>query len=249
MKSMVVALMLTWGAATGFALDVPKVADLEVALAPWMQTSDPEALKALDAGLTPQLTASADALTWVKAGIVSHNLSRETGSETNPGNATRAVDRLKAAARGPDPELAVIALPYLGSAISLQAKEDSNPVSKIFLVNSAWGTLGEAVDKGGEVSFLPRMIRARVGSSLPDFFGKNHEVLQDVAALDVWDRTHPGRMPDSVRAQLALIRGDTLKKEKRLLEAIAAWTRALALDPQKTGPGKPAAEALDRYAP
>jgi len=249
MKHILGAVILTFGTAiSGFALDTQKIAGLESSLGPLMQTNDPTALMALDAQLTPQLTATADALTWVKAGIVSHNLSRAVGSETNHGNATRAVDRLKAAAHGPDAELAVVALSYLGSATSLQAKEDSNPVSKIFLVNSAWGILGDAVDKGGEASFLPRMIRVRVGVLLPDFFGKDGDVLKDVAALDAWDKAHPGRIPNLVKAQMALALGDTLKKQKKLPDAIAAWTRAVALDPSKTGPGKVAAEALDRYA-
>lgn len=248
MKQFLGAMLLTLGAATaGYSLDPQKVIGLEASLSDLMQTSDPAVLTSLDAQLTPQLTAAADPLTWVKAGIVSHNLSRAVGSETNRGNASRAVDRLKSAAHGPDAELAVVALPFLGSATSLQAKEDSNPISKMFLVNSAWGLLTEAVDRDGEVSFLPRMIRASVGSSLPDFFGKDGDVLKDLDALEAWDRAHPRRIPSLVKAKLALIQGDTLKKQKQLPQAIEAWNRAVALDPQKAGPGKAAAEALTRY--
>ena len=248
MKMILGALLLSLGVLTlAGALDTPKMAKLETELSAVMQTNDAHALTVLDAQMTPSLTASADPLTWVKAGIVSHNLSRAVGSEAHKGNASKAVERLKAQAHGSDAELSVVALSYLGSATTLQATEDSNPVSKIFFVNQGWGILGESVSKYGEGSFLPRMIRVRVGSSLPDFFGKNADVLSDLAALQVWDKTHPGRMTDGVRAQMALIEGNTFKKQKDLTKAVASWTRAVALDPQKTGAGKAAAEALDRY--
>jgi len=248
MKRSLGALLLTFGLLTSVsALDTKRMASLEADLGPLMQTLDPAALAALDAELTPQLTANAAPITWIKAGIVSHNLSRATGTETHKGNATRAVERLKTTARGSDPELAAVALTFLGSATTLQAREDSNPVSKILNVNSGWGLLGEAVDKYGEASFLPRMVRVQVGASLPDFFGKDGDVIKDIAALDAWDKTHAGRMPDSVKAQLALAQGNTFKKQKKMDMAVAAWTKAVTLDPQKTGAGKAAAEALDRY--
>jgi len=229
------------------ALDAQRMAGLEVDLAPLMENTNAAALAALDAELTPQLTSTAGPLTWVKAGIVSHNLSRAVGSEAHRGNATRAVERLKTVAHGNDPELAAVALTYLGSATSLQATEDSNPIAKIFAVNGGWGILGDAVDKYGDASFLPRMVRVRVGSSLPDFFGKNDDVIKDITALDAWNQAHAGRMPDSVKAQLALAQGNTYKKQKKMDKAVAAWNRVLTLDPQKTGPGKDAAAALERY--
>jgi hypothetical protein len=248
MKRTLGALLLTFGFLTSVgALDEKRMAGLEAELAVLMQTDDPTALQALDAQMTSQLGPAIAPLAWVKAGIVSHNLSRTVGNEAHRGNAARAVDRLKTAARGSDSELAAVALPYLGSATSLQATEDSNPVSKLLFVNQGWSILGEAVDKYGEGSFLPRMIRVRVGSSLPDFFGKNDEVLKDLTALDAWDKVHPGRMPDAVKAQMALIRGNTYKKQKDLNRAVEAWTRAAALDPQKIGAGKEASAALDRY--
>ena len=248
MKKMIGAMLLTLGfLASASALDSKKLAGLESGLAGLMQTNDAASLQALDAQMTPGLTAAAEPLAWVKAGIVSHNLSRAVGSEAHRGNAARAVERLKTAAHGNDAELAVVALCYLGSATTLQATEDSNPVAKILFVNQGWGFLDEAIDKYSEASFLPRMMQVRVGSSLPDFFGKDGTVLKDLAALEVWDKAHPGRMGDGVRAQMALIQGNTYKKQKDLTKAVEAWTRAVALDPQKTGAGKPAAEALDRY--
>jgi len=120
-------------------------------------------------------------------------------------------------------------------------------VGKMMAVKDGWTLLGEAVDKYGEATFLPRMLRVWVASSLPDFFGKDGDLLKDVAALDVWDKANPGRMTDGVRAQMALLQGNAFKKQKDLTKATAAWKRSLALDPAKKGPGKAAAEALDRY--
>jgi tetratricopeptide (TPR) repeat protein len=248
MKRILGLFVLALGSLSPAAADEARVASLEAEWGPLMSTLSPPALTALDAELTPQLGASSPAALWVKAGIVSHNLSRAVGNETNRGNAARAVERLKAAAHGPDADLAAVALPFLGSATTLMATEDANPVAKIFAVNNGWGLLSEAVDKYGDVSFLPRLVRARVASSLPDFFGKGAEVLKDLNALAAWDKAHPGRMTDGVRADLALWEGNAYKKQKDLPRAVAAWNRALVLDPQKVGSGKAAAEALDRYA-
>jgi len=244
MKRLFGALFLTLGIlGTTYGLDIQKLAALEVNLAPVMNTTDPAALQALEA----QFASPTDPLTRVKAGIARHNLSRIIGNETHRGNAQAAVDDLKGPAHGPDAELAAIALAYLGSATTLKAREDSNPVGKIMAVNDGWAILGEAVDKYGEATFLPRMIRVWVAGALPDFFGKDGDLLKDVAALDVWDKAHPGRMTDAVRAQMALAQGNTFKKQKDLTKAMVAWKRAVALDPEKKGPGKAAAEALDRY--
>ncbi len=244
MKRTVGALLLTLGVlGATYGLDTQKLVTLETTLAPVMENTDQASLRALDA----QLASLTDPLSQVKAGIVRHNLSRAIGDETHRGNAQAAIDHLKGPARGADAELAALSLPYLGSATTLKAREDGNPVGKMLAVKDGWAVLGEAVDKYGEATFVPRMIRVWVAASLPDFFGKDGDLLKDAAALEVWDKAHPGRMGDGVKAQMALLQGNAFKKQKDLAKATEAWKRALALDPAKKGPGKAAAEALDRY--
>lgn len=248
MKRLLGALLLTFGAlTTAGALDDRRMATLETDLGSLMQNLDPSSLQALDRELTPQLKAAPPAL-WVKAGIVSHNLSRVLTSRGVTGNAGRAVERLTAAARGTDPELAVVALSFLGSAKALQGGEDWNPAGKILSVNQGWDLLDETVNKYGEASFLPRLLRASVAASLPDFFNKAAIGLDDLKAIDGWSTAHRGRMSAPVQAQVALMEGNALKKTKQIGPAITAWKRAVALDPEKKGAGKAAAAALELYA-
>jgi hypothetical protein len=248
MKRLLGALVLTFGAlATANALDDKRMAALETDLGGLMQNLDPASLQALDKELTPQLKSAAPEV-WVRAGIVSHNLSRVLSARGVTGNAGRAVERLSAAAGGTDTELAVVALSFLGSAKALQGKEDWNPAGKILSVNDGWALLDKAVGQYGEASFLPRLLRASVAASLPDFFNKAAVGLEDLKALDTWNSAHPGRMSASVQAQVALLEGDALKKAKQLYPAIAAWKHAVALDPDKKGAGKAAAADLELYA-
>jgi len=248
MKRLLGALLLTFGVLTTVsALDDRRMADLETDLGPLMQNLDLTSLQALDAELTPGLK-TAPPTVLVKAGIVSHNLSRVLTSRGVPGNAGRAVERLTAAAHGTDPELAVVALSFLGSSKALQGGEDWNPAGKIMSVNQGWDLLDEAVNKYGEASFLPRLLRASVAASLPDFFNKAAIGLDDLKTIERWSAAHPGRMSTAIEAQVALMEGNALKKAKQLDAAIMAWKKAVALDPEKKGSGKAAAAALELYA-
>lgn len=234
------ALILSTGA---WSLDTDKMALIEKEGGELMQTNDAPALQRLEATLGSTGTG-ADAKTQFRAGVVAHNLARALPGK---GWALKAVDRFQGPLKGTDPELVVVALAYLGSAKALAANDDANPAMKITLVNQGWDLLSEAVTKGGESSFLPRFLRASVGQSLPEFFGKAPTVVADTRALNSWGNSHPGRLDQGMQAQIALMEANALKKTKNLDGAIDAWKRTLALDPQKAGPGKAAAAALELY--
>ena len=225
------------------ALDSEKMAALEKEWAPIMKNNDGAALQVLESSLGSSV-ATADAKTHVKAGIVAHNLARALPGKGWP---SKAVERLKGPSKGSEAELALVATVYLGSSTSLVANDDANPVMKILQVNQGWDLLTQAVEKGGEASFLPRFLRASVGQALPEFFGKYPTVVADTRALEAWAQAHPGRLGDDLLAQIALIQANTLKKTKDLKGAIAAWKKTVALDPSRKGPGKAAQAALDLY--
>jgi len=234
--------LLTLGSAA-FALDTDKLATLEKDWGPTMGTEEASGLQALESGFGSGL-ATADAKTKVKAGIVAHNLSRAFPGKGWP---AKAVDRLKGPSKEAEPEVALIATTYLGSATALLANDDLNPAMKIVLVNQGWDLLTEAVNKGGDASFVPRFVRASVGQALPEFFGKYAAVVADTRALEAWATGHPGRLGPDMLAQIALLQGNTLKKLKDLDGAIVAWKRTIVLDPSLKGPGKAARAALDLY--
>lgn len=236
------ALVLTLGAGA-WALDANKLATLEREEGGLMQTTGVPALQALEATLTPQASAS-DPRSQFRWAVVAHNLSRALPGK---GWANKAVQRFEALVKTADPELAVVVRAYLGSSQALAANDDLNPAMKIVLVNQGWDSLTEAVNRGGDATFLPRFLRASVGQALPEFFGKAPSVVADTRALVAWSAAHPGRMDGDFEAQIALMEGNALKKTKDLDGALAAWRRAVVLDPTKKGAGKTAAAALALY--
>jgi hypothetical protein len=230
------------------ALDLPRTLGWEDAMGPYMAETAKEPLLKWEAALSADLSRAPDDGTRVKLAIVEHNLSRVMTAEGHRGYAGKAADLLQAVVDGKAPdELKAVAHPYLGSARALQGNEDLNPVSKILFVNQGMDRLNEAVSRYGEASYLPLFLRANVASSLPDFFGKADVAARDLAALDAWSLREPARIPPEVQATVQNLFGDSLKKKKQVPGALAAWKKAVALDPQKKGAGKAAAASLDIY--
>ncbi|NNM68180.1 MAG: hypothetical protein HKM06_09240 [Spirochaetales bacterium] len=174
-----------------------------------------------------------------------HNLAR---FEPQKGWADKAADLLQALTHKTLPEeLEAILLPYWGSAVGIEARDDINPLGKLFSVYKSFGILDEAVSRYGAFSFYPQLIRAQVDWDVPSFFNRRPQAQADLQALMNWSETHHEKLPLPVRARVEFLWGMVQKQDGRLDQALAAWKAAVADDPAQTGPGKDAEEQLQRY--
>lgn len=231
------------------ALDEAQVARYEVDLAAQMTDNDAASLKAQAATLKTQLqTQPGDPVLKLRLGIVYHNLSRVRTAKDEVGFAGQAATLFDSLVKSQaSEELKAFALAYLGSATTLRGNEDWNPAAKIGYVNDGFSSLDRAVDLYGQAGFLPRYLRANVALAVPDFFGKQNQAGDDLLALEARATAQPQRIPTEVQAGVEVMLGTWYKKNKKMDKAVAAWQKALVLDPQKKGPGLAAAQMLEIY--
>jgi len=235
------------------ALDASRIGGWATKLSEAMNESRPAALAQLQRELADEVAAQPNDLGLAtELGIVYHNLSRAQNAKK--GYAAQAVQLLEKVVKGPsDEELKVFALPYLGSALALEARDSANPLAKIGLVNKGIASLDEAVSKYGRVSYIPRLLRANVGMSLPDFFRQLDKAGADLQALDAWGVDAWGADDATVMTPgtLSLVEdllGNYYKKKGQIDKAETAWKKSVALDPQGKGAGADAAKSLAIYA-
>ncbi len=232
-------LFLSLIAVSAFAWDPNTEATWVATLAPIMLNNNVESLTKVVTE-TSETSITAQAI----VGIAEHNLSRLAPLK---GWAKKAATTLKTLTDSGIPEeLKAILLPYYGSSLSMEARDDFNPISKLFTINEAFGVLDKAVQRYGSFSYYPWLIRAQVDWKVPDFFFKKGQAKSDLQVLLDWHQQHPP-LPQSALAQVHLTWGEVQKNEGQLHLALAAWKLAVQEDPQSLGPGKRAGELLARY--
>jgi len=242
------SLLLMAGLARLLALDATGVTRWEAELAPAMMATEPTVLEGLQRDLAARLAGSpGDAGISTELGIVYHTMGRIQGGKK--GYATQAAELLQKVADGPAPEeLKVFALPYLGSALCLEARDSANPIATMDLLNKGLARLDAAVSRYGTASYIPRFLRANVTLALPVFFKQLDKGGSDLQALEAWTARDPGLMAPHLLSQIENLLGNYYKKKNQVDKAIAAWKRAVALDPEGKEGGREAAKSLATYA-
>lgn len=251
MKStLVFALSLVLCAASAFGLDRVKVRDAEFPYMPYTSISGAVNISNAKADLEKKATAApADLSLQLSLGIVYMNMSLEFFPKGVTGYAQKSADILEAVLKNPalPADLRPLALAYAGSAKALIGNEDVNPANKIGKVNEGFKYLDEAVGKYKNDSFYPCFIRANVASSLPDFFKKEEGLKKDLDFLIQETAKDPAfTVKENLSAAYAMM-GDWNKRKKKMNEALAAWKKAVELDPELKGGGKAAKKMLAVY--
>ncbi len=233
--------VLSWFLAASLsAWDLNTAQTWEATLAPVMQNENISQLEHLIV-TDPATTLTQRAI----LGIAEHNLERKVPHQ---GWATKAVNTLTPLTQeNLGDELEAILLPYLGSSLGLQAQDDFFPLTKLLEVNHAFSVLDQAVQRYGQFSYYPQLIRASVDMDVPSFFNKAGQAKEDLETLLAWRNTHPEALPSGALAQVHLLWGLHEKNDGHREPALAAWKLALQEDPQQVGAGKKAAEYLTRY--
>lgn len=155
-------------------------------------------------------------------GIAWHNLA----SLEVKGASGRAVETLKTASKAApgDPET----LAYLGSAMTMEARDSWNVVVKVSGVNRGINLMDKAVSLSPD-KVVVRMVRGNNSLRLPDFFKRKEIALKDFLHLEALAKKSPGSVDADTLAEISYrlgviyaSRGDARLSSEYMVRAAAA---------------------------
>jgi tetratricopeptide (TPR) repeat protein len=250
MKPILIFMIVFLTASGAFGLDRAKVREAETPYVVYTAMSGGANLSNAKADLEKRFAASPNDLPLqISLGVVYMNISRDLFPKGVTGYAKKSSDLLESALKNPalPAELRPLVLSYAGSARALAGKEEPNPAGKISRVNDGFRLLDEAVNQYRNDSFYPCFIRANVADGVPVFFNKDEGMKNDLDFLLRESAKDSQFLVKENQSFVYAMLGDWNKRKKKMDDAIAAWKKAVELDPDMKAGGKPAKEMLSVY--
>lgn len=116
---------------------------------------------------------------------------------------------------------------FHGSVMSLIARDESNPMTRLQWANRSLKLLDEAVDADPANSRI-RRLRGNIAFRLPEeFFHRTETVIEDYLFLIDWELRYPGSLSIETYNKLIYELGEAYHRINRLQEAEMCWSKLL----------------------